>query len=83
MIYNQCIFNAKYKATRQEIGFWSGYKYSLEKSVPKYTWLSIWQLPLVGSTVSNVIIGFSAIQVAWQVFRMMKLLSVQKSTSDS
>lgn len=34
--------------------------------MPMYTQLSIWQLPLLGNTLSNVTIGFSAIQVAWQ-----------------
>ena len=31
------------------------------------TQLCAWQLPLLGSAVSCIIIGFSAIQVAWQV----------------
>lgn len=36
----------------------------------EYTWLYTWQLLLLGRTASNIIIGFSAIQVAWRVFRI-------------
>ena len=40
------------------------------------TQLYTWQLPLLGSTVSNIIIGFSAIQVAWKVLGLGDKMSL-------